>query len=135
MNFRLALAALALGTTSVLSSAVADETLEGKATIDAKLDAKASKVTVVIKGKGDGVYLNKEYALKCSLKAKDSGKLDKTEIKKEDATYEAVPDKAGKAKSATFTVGADKGLEGDCKMVVCTDNSCSSPFKVSFTSN
>jgi len=135
MKIRFALAAIALATTTVISSAVADEALEGKATADAKLDAKAGKATLVLKGKGDGVYINKDYGLKCSVKAKDGGKVDKSELKKEDATYESVADKPTKAKSATFTVGADKAIEGECKLVVCTDTSCSSPFKVSITSN
>ena len=50
MKTRFALAALALAATATIPSAVvADESLEGKATIEAKL--KDKKVTIVIKGK------------------------------------------------------------------------------------
>ena len=139
MKIRFALAAVALATTALLPTAVADDTasLDGKATVEAKLDAKAKKVTLTIKGKGpignDAVYVNTDYPLKCNLKIKDGGKLDKAELKKDDAKFEDAG-KPGKAKSATFTVGADKPVEGECKLVVCTDKSCSSPFKVSFTS-
>jgi hypothetical protein len=80
-------------------------------------------------------YVNTEYLLKCSLKIKDGGTLEKAELKKENAKYDEVSGKTGKAKSATFSVGADKSVEGSCKVVVCTDNSCSSPFKVAFSSN
>src|SRR5687768_1115276 len=111
MKIRFALAALALAATATIPSAVvADESLEGKATVEAKLDAKAKKVTIVIKGKGDGVYVNKDYPLKCTLTAKDGGTVEKAELKKEDAKYEDVSGKAGKAKSATFVVGSDKGV-------------------------
>lgn len=134
MNIRFALTALVLATAAAATTAVADEALEGKASVDAKLDAGAKKATLVIKGKGDGVYLNKEYGLKCSVKAKDGGTVDKSELKKDDAKYED-SDKPGKAKSATFTVTADKNVEGECKVVVCTEKACSSPFKVSFSSN
>lgn len=134
MKIRFALAALALGTTALLPSALAEESLDGKAVVEAKLDAKAKKLTLTVKGKGDGVYVNKDYPLKCTLKAKDGGKVDKAELKKEDAKYEDVSGKAGKAKSATFTTGADKAVEGECKVVVCSDSACSSPFKVKFTS-
>jgi hypothetical protein len=134
MNIRFALAALALATTAVISSAVAAEALEGKASASAKFDAKAGKATITIKPTGDGVYLNSEYGLKCNVKAKDGGKVDKSELKKADATYDA-SDKPGKAKSATLTVGADKGVEGDCKVTVCSGEACSSPFKINFSSN
>lgn len=138
MNIRFAAAALALGAlfaTAVLPSAFAEESLDGKATVDAKLDSASKKLTLVIKGKGDGVYVNTEYSLKCSLKAKDGGALEKAELKKDDAKFEDVAGKAGKAKSATLTASADKSVEGSCKVVVCTDTSCSNPFKVPFSSN
>ncbi len=139
MKTRFALASIALAaiaTTTVFSSAVAEESLEGKATITAKLDAKAKKATIVIQGKGDGVYVNKEYPLKCEVTIKDGGKLEKATLGKDDATYEdAGKDKVGKAKSATLKVGADKPIEGECKVVVCTTGSCSAPFKVKFASN
>jgi len=139
MKIRLALATLALGaiaTTTVLSSAVAEESLDGKATITAKLDAKTKKATIVIKGKEDGIYVNKEYPLKCDLTIKDGGTLEKAKLTKDDATYEdAGKGKEGKAKTATFKVGADKPIEGECKLVVCSVGSCSAPFKVKFSSN
>ena len=138
MNIRFAVVALALsalGATTVLSTAVAEESLDGKATVDAKLDASAKQLSLVVKGVGEGVYVNTEYPLKCSLKIKDGGTLEKAELKKENAKYDEVSGKTGKAKSATFSVGADKSVEGSCKVVVCTDNSCSSPFKVAFSSN
>jgi hypothetical protein len=134
MKIRPAIAALALATTAVISAAFAADALEGKATADAKFDSKAGKATITIKPTGDGVYLNSEYNLKCNVKAKDGGKVDKSELKKDDAKYEA-SDKPGKAKSATLTVGADKGVEGDCKVTVCSTESCSSPFKINFSSN
>ena len=135
MKIRFALAALVLSSTALLSSAVAEESLDGKATVEAKLDAKAGKATIVIKGKSDGIYVNEDFGLKCSVKAKDGGKVDKAELKNEDAKYESVADKPGKAKSATLTVGADKGIEGECKVVICTTTACSSPQKVSYSSN
>jgi hypothetical protein len=32
-------------------------------------------------------------------------------------------------------VGADKTVTGECKVVLCTDSSCSSPFTMKFASN
>ena len=133
MKIRFALAALVLSSTALLSSAVAEESLDGKAMVEAKVSA--GKATIVIKGKSDGIYVNEDFGLKCSVKAKDGGKVDKAELKKEDAKYESVADKPGKAKSATLTVGADKGIEGECKVVICTTTACSSPQKVSYSSN
>ena len=131
MKTRFAAVALALVTTAMMSSAVADSALEGKASASASFDAKAGKATIKITPTGDGIYLNSEYGLKCNVKAKDGGKVDKSELKKDDATYEA-SGKSGKAKSATLTVGADKGVSGDCKVAVCKDEACSAPFKVNF---
>ena len=133
MKIRFALAALVLSSTALLSSAVAEESLDGKAMVEAKVSA--GKATIVIKGKSYGIYVNEDFGLKCSVKAKDGGKVDKAELKKEDAKYELVADKPGKAKSATLTVGADKGIEGECKVVICTTTACSSPQKVSYSSN
>jgi hypothetical protein len=135
MKSRFALAALALGTTVMIPAAVAQESLDGKATITAT-QGKDGKVTVVLKGaeSKDKIYVNKSYPIKCSLKAKDGGKLDKNEIKKDDLKFEDAAGKEGKANSATFSVAADKGIDGECKMVVCTDNACSSPFTVKFAS-
>ena len=55
MNIRFAVAALALsalGATTVLSTAVAEESLDGKATVAAKLDATSKQLSLVIKGAG-----------------------------------------------------------------------------------
>ncbi len=134
MKSRFVFAALALTLTTLVSSALAEESLDGKAKVDATFDAKAGKATLVIHGDGEGVYVNQDFTLKCALRGKDGGRVDKAELSKDDATYEA-SDKPGKAKSATLTVGADKGVEGECKLVVCTATACSSPFKVSFASN
>jgi hypothetical protein len=133
-----AFAALALGafaiTASSSTSATADEPLESKIVIEAKLDAKEKKATIVLKGKDGGTYINKDYPAKCTVSIAEGGKLEKTELKKEDGKYEDAG-KEGKAKSLTFSVGADKSISGECKLVACTDSSCSSPFKVSFKSN
>jgi hypothetical protein len=129
------LALAALATTTVFTSAVAEESLDGKAKITATLDAKTKKATIVITGEKDGIYVNKEYPLKCDLTIKDKGTLEKAQLTKSDATYEdAGKGKEGKAKSATLKVGADKPIEGECKVVVCTVGSCSAPFKVKFAS-
>lgn len=134
MKSRFVFAVLAAAMTTVVSSALAEESLEGKATVDATLDAKAGQVTIVLHGASEGIYVNEEYALKCSVRSREGGRVDKPELRKDDAKYESVADKPGKAKSATFTVGADKAVEGECKLVVCTTTACSSPFKVPFSS-
>jgi hypothetical protein len=134
MKIGFVFAAVTLGTITA-SSAIADETLENKGTITATLDAKAKTVTIVIKGKEAGVWVNKEYPIKCSLTIAEGGKLDKAEVKKEDAVYVDAKGHEGKADSATFKVGANKKVSGECKLVLCTANSCSSPFKQSFSSN
>ena len=82
----------------------------------------------------DGLYVNKDYPIKCTLKIADGGKLEKTELVKADAKYEDAA-KEGKAKSVSFSVGADKAVDAECKLVVCTDATCSAPFKVTGKSN
>lgn len=140
MKIGFALAAVVLGAfgaTTVVSDRVsADDgkALESKMGVDAKFDAKAKKVTIVIKGKEAGVYVNTEYPFNCTLSGKDGGAVDKAKVTKDDAKLED-SGKAGKAKSATFTVGADKGVTGECKVVACSESACSSPFKVPFSSN
>ncbi len=135
---KIAFAALALGafaiTASSSTSATADEPLESRVSIESKLDAKAGKVNITLKGKDAAVYINTDYSLKCDLKVADGGKLDKAQVVKADAKFED-SGKTGKAKSATFSVTADKAVSGECKLVACTDSSCSSPFKQSFTGN
>lgn len=136
MKIRLALAALVLGTlgaTTVLTSAIAEESLDGKAAVEAQLDAKSKKLTVTLKGKESGIYVNKEYPVKCSLKIKDGGKLSKAEVTKDDLKYEDVSGEPTKAKTAKFVVDADKQVDGECKMVVCTKSACSAPQKVTFS--
>jgi hypothetical protein len=134
MKIGFALAALAFGTvTALASSGVADDKLENKMGVKATLDATAKKATIVLKGTDDKTYVNTEYGTKCSVTIASGGKLEKAELVKADATFEP-SGKDGKAKSATFKVGADKAIEGKCKVVACTDNSCSSPFEVTFKS-
>lgn len=126
--------ALAIATFGISSAIAGEESLENKGQINATLDAKSKKLTLVIKGKEAGVYFNTEYPSKCSLTIASGGTLEKAELKKADATLEDAG-KPGKAKSATFKVGADKSVTGECKVVLCTDNSCSSPFTMKFASN
>ncbi len=134
MKIGFALAALAFGAVTALSgSVVADEKLESKMGVKATLDAAAKKATIVAKGTDDKTYVNTEYPIKCSVTIAAGGKLEKAELTKADVTFESAG-KEGKAKSATFKVGADKAIEGKCKMVACSDNACSSPFEVTFKS-
>lgn len=132
MKIRTALVAVAV-TTAATTAVLAQDSLESKMGVTATLDAGAKKLTLVLKGKESGVYVNTEYKLKCSLKIADGGKLEKTEVKLEDAKLEDAG-KAGKAKSATFVVGADKPVTGECKLVACSDSSCTAPFKLPFQS-
>ena len=133
---KIAFAALALGafaiTASSSTSATAEEPLESRVGIESKFDSKAGKVSITIKGKDAAVYINTDYSLKCDLKVADGGKVEKTQVVKADASFEA-SGKEGKAKSATFTVTADKAVSGECKLVACSDSACSSPFKQAFT--
>jgi hypothetical protein len=128
-------ATFALGSFGVVASlatiATADDDPAKNVTIEAKRDA--GKVTIKIKP-ADHWYVNSEYPLKCSLKIADGGTLEKAELKKEDGQYTDAG-KPGKAKDVTFKTGADKAVSGECKMVLCSDNSCSSPFKVPVQSN
>ncbi|NUP07069.1 MAG: hypothetical protein HOW73_13525 [Polyangiaceae bacterium] len=132
MKIRPAIVALVIGSVAVVPTALAEESLDGKAVGEATV--KDGKATIVIKGASDGIYVNKDYPIKCSVKSKGNGKLDKHALKKEDAKYEDVAGKAGKARSVTLGVGATGAIEGSCKVVVCTDNACSSPFAVDFAS-
>ncbi len=124
------LAALGIGAAALCLAAspvAADEDYSKKVQVEAKraegkLGIKLSPVS--------GWYINKDYPTKCTLKIAEGGTLEKAELKKEDAQFEDAG-KEGKAKSVSFSVGADKAVEGECKLVVCSDESCSSPFKVS----
>jgi hypothetical protein len=134
MKIGFALAALAFGAVTVSSSSVvADEKLESKMGVKATLDAAKKSASIVAKGIDDKTYVNTEYPIKCSVTIASGGKLEKAELTKADAVFEA-SGKEGKAKSATFKVGADKAIEGKCKLVACTDSACSSPFEVTFKS-
>lgn len=133
---KIAFAALALGAFAITATssdlATAEEAkLESRVGVKSSLDAKTGKATILVKGTDDAVYVNTDYNIKCDLKIADGGTLEKAQVTKSDARFEA-SGKEGKAKSATFTVGADKAVSGSCKMVVCTDSSCSNPFSVAF---
>jgi hypothetical protein len=129
MQPRLALRTIiAVATVACAGVAFADD-LESKMGATATLDG--GKLTLVLKGKESGVYVNTEYPFKCSLKIADGGKLEKTEVAKADAKIEDAG-KPGKAKSVTFVVAADKPVSGECRLVACTDSGCTSPFKLPF---
>jgi hypothetical protein len=137
MKLGFALAALALGgltaSVSVSSSVGADEATDyaKKVRVAAKRDAGKLSIKLV---PDSTWFINTEYPIKCTLKVADGGKLDKAELKKDDAKFEE-SGKAGKAKSVSFETRADKAVEGECKLVICTESSCSSPFKVAVKSN
>lgn len=137
MKIGFAFAALGLGafaTTAALSlTATAEEPLEKRVVVEAKLDAKAGKASIVLKGI-DGAYINKDFPIKCDVTIAEGGKLEKAQLTKDDAKFED-SGKEGKAKSASFSVGADKSISGECKLVACSESSCSSPFKLPFKSN
>ena len=133
MKLGFALAALALGAMTTLSGSLgAEEDYAKEVTVEAKRDG--GKLKLTLKPKKDGLYVNKDYPIKCSLKIADGGKLEKTELAKADAKYEDAG-KEGKAKSVSFSTGADKAVDAECKLVVCTDATCSAPFKVTGKSN
>lgn len=79
-------------------------------------------------------YINSDYPIKCTLTIAAGGTLEKAELVKADATFTA-SGKEGKAKDASFSVGADKEVSGECKLVICSDTSCSPPFKLPVKSN
>lgn len=133
MKLGFALAALTLGAMTTLSGSLgAEEDYAKEVTVDAKRDG--GKLKLTLKPKKDGLYVNKDYPIKCTLKIADGGKLEKSELVKADAKYEDAG-KEGKAKSVTFSTGADKVVDAECKLVVCTDATCSAPFKVTGKSN
>ncbi len=133
MKLGLALGTLALGAMLSFSGYLsAEEDLAKDISVDAKRDG--GKLKLSLKPKKDGLYINKDYPIKCTLKIADGGKLEKTELGKSDASYEDAG-KEGKAKSVSFSTGADKAVEAECKLVACTDSTCSAPFKVSAKSN
>ncbi len=135
IGYVLAAAGLAaVGAITATSIVSAEDSIGSKMGATATLDAKSGKLTLVLKGKEAGVYVNTDFPLKCTLSVADGGTLEKKELTKDDAKLED-SGKAGKAKSATFSVKADKKVTGECKMVACTDTGCSSPFKLPFASN
>lgn len=135
IGYVLAAAGLAaVGAITATSIVSAEDSIESKMGATATRDAKTNKLTLVLKGKEAGVYVNTSYDFKCTLSVEAGGKVSKTELTKADAKLED-SGKADKAKSATFTVDADKKVTGECKMVACTDTGCSSPFKLPFASN
>lgn len=137
MKIGYVLAAAALASVCAISTAQrvsAEDSIESKMGATATRDAKTNKLTLVLKGKEAGVYVNTDYDLKCTLSVESGGTLSKTELTKADAKLED-SGKAGKAKSATFNVDANKKVTGECKMVACTETGCSSPFKLPFASN
>ena len=132
IGFALALGTLGLvGALAASGSATAEEDYEKTVTIEAK--RAGGKLDIVIQPKA-GWYVNTEFNLKCKLKATDGGKVGKAELSKDDAKF-VDAGKPGKAKSATLSTEADKPVEGECKLVTCSDNACSSPFKVAIKSN
>lgn len=132
MKLGFALAALTLGAMTLSTSLGAEEDYAKQVTVNAKRDA--GKLSLTLKPNKDGLYVNKDYPIKCTLKIADGGKLEKTELAKADAKYEDAG-KEGKAKSVTWSVAADKAVDAECKLVVCTDATCSAPFKVTGKSN
>jgi hypothetical protein len=128
MKIASVVAALAFGVlgATLTSPVAADEDYATKVKVEAKraegkLGLKLSSV--------DGWYINKDFPTKCTLKIAEGGKLEKEELKKDDGKFEDAG-KEGKAKSVSFSVGADKAVTGECKLVVCSDSACSAPFKV-----
>ena len=93
MKIRFAVAALALGSAAMMPSALAEESLDGKGTVTAAYDASAKKLNITIKGASAGIYVNKDYPIKCTVKPKAGATVDKTELKKDDTTYEDAPNK------------------------------------------
>ena len=124
-----ALTFIALTTASV---ATAEDTLSSRMGTTATIDAKTNTLTLVLKGKDSGIYVNTEFGTKCTFTGVDGGTVAKPELTKADAKFEDAG-KPGKAKSATFTVGATKKVRGECRMVACSDSACSAPFTLPFS--
>jgi hypothetical protein len=130
--FAAALGALGLvGALASTRSAVAEEDFAATVKIEGKREG--GKLAINIQPK-EGWFVNTEYNFKCTLKAAEGGKIEKSELTKADAKL-VDSGKPGKAKSASFSIAAEGVVEGECKLVTCSDNACSSPFKTSFKSN
>lgn len=85
-----------------------------------------STVTITISPSSDKYFVNTEYNMKIKLTAKDGGSLSHEKLTKADARF-ADSGHEGKAKSATFTVTADKGVTGEGKLVICSLDACGNP--------
>ena len=132
LGFGIAIAALGAASLSLSPQvAGADDDPAKNVKVEAKRDG--GRLSLTIKP-ADSWYINTDFPLKCTLKVADGGKLDKSELGKGDAKFED-SGKAGKAKSVSFSTGADKAVDGECKLVICSDSSCSSPFKIPVKSN
>ena len=133
MKLAKVLAILATGSLGVVAAlatvASADDDPAKNITLSAKRDAGKLGIKIT---PAEHWYVNSEYPIKCTLTS--TGTLGKAELKKEDAAY-VDAGKPGKAKEVSFNTTADKAVEGECKLVICSDNSCSSPFKVPVKSN
>jgi hypothetical protein len=128
MKIASVVAALAFGVlgATFTSPVAADEDYVTKVKVEAKrADGKLGLKLASV----DGWYINKDFPIKCTLKIAEGGKLEKEELKKDDAKFEDAG-KEGKAKSVSFSVAADKAVTGECKLVVCSESACSAPFKV-----
>lgn len=133
MKTGLALAAALglVGLTTTVSEIRADDDISKQFVVTATQSK--GKVEILIKPANDKVFINSEYALKIHVDAKDGGKVDKTDLTKEDGTY-AKSTHEGKALKVTFNVNADKGVKGEGKLVVCSLEACGNPTKFSFES-
>jgi uncharacterized membrane protein YkoI len=134
MKTRFALAAafgLAAAGLTAVSSTRADDDISKQFTVTATQSK--GKVEIVIKPANDKVFINSEYALKIHLEGKDGGKVDKADLSKDDGKYDKSTHE-GKALKVTFNVGADKGVKGEGKVVVCSLEACGNPTKFNFES-
>lgn len=93
-----------------------------------------SAVTITVSPNSDKYFVNTEYNMKIALTAKDGGSLSKEKLTRDDARF-ADSGHEGKAKSATFSVTADKGVTGKGKLVICALDACGNPTEFSFESN
>lgn len=126
-----ALVALALGSLGLGAPAEAGDDPASNVTLEAKRDG--GKLGIKLTPAATW-YINSDFPIKCTLTIAAGGVLEKAELVKADAKF-TDSGKPGKAKDVSFSVGADKAVEGECKLVICSDASCSPPFKVPVKSN
>ncbi len=134
MKTRFAFAAalgLAAASLTAVSNSRADDDISNQFKVEAKL--KQGKVEISITPANDKVFINSEYALKIHLDAKDGGKVDKSDLTKDDGKYTKSTHE-GKALKVIFNVASDKGVKGEGKLVVCSLEACGNPTKFSFES-